>query len=214
VFTRLILFFEEKSMTIFSEQSSIVENSAYQSLLLLLSFVLCVLLPFVPVERIWFIYPGSFQIVLILINFFVLLYVLIRGYNFEIGLHAKAVAQIDILACFSQSKEKAVEDMLALEHRGVDIFPVLLKLRDQYDVKELFHAYEKCLLKRYGKLDEEIEKEIEGKGLYGDNQLPALREERSFIEALPSWRYFENERRVKVGEKSILDTVVLYTSEA
>lgn len=196
-------------MFLFSEQNSIVRNSARLSLFLLLSFVLCVLIPFVPVERVWFFHPGLFQIVLILINFVLLLYVLIRTYNFAIDLHAKASAKMDILACFSQREEKAVEDMLALECRGVDVFSVLLKLKDQYDVKALFQAYERYLLKRYGQLDEEIQKELEGKGRYGCNPLPGIRMERSLLEDLPSWKYFEEERRLKIGEKNmnIFDSV-------
>lgn len=198
-------FFEEIQM--FSEQASIVKSSTHLSLFLLLSFILCVLALVVPVEIIWFFPKGSFQIILVLINFFVLLYVLIYAHNFAIDLHTKASAKMDILACFSQRTEKAAEDMLDLERKGVSVFQTLLELRSQHDVKELFKAYETYLLKRHAQFDEAIQRELDGKGRRGCNPLPNLREERSLLEKLPSWKYFEEARRLKIGGKNILDSV-------
>ncbi len=84
---------------------------------------------------------------------------------------------------------------------GVDVFSVLLKLRDQYAVKALFEAYEKCLLTKHAELEKRVQNQLDGEGIYGHNPLPEIRKERSDLEQLPSWVYFENERRLKIGEK-------------
>ncbi len=111
----------------------------------------------------------------------------------------KAEEHFKMFTCLILKTESVVVAIHKAETEGYPIFPFMLELGNVYyrcNLEHLLVAYEKFLLEKYSEVDKKIKEEVKEATTMWVNQLATLREERSRVESLESWKYFENQRQI------------------